>query len=77
MQPSETGALSSSAATAAKLTTPAYYKLDQSHLHPRVCFVHELKQLVDHCLQKLPVVAQEAGVLTHHIPALLGLVAVQ
>ena len=31
--------------------------------------MHELKQLVDHCLEELPVVAQEAGVLTHHIPA--------
>ena len=43
-----------------------------AHLHPRVRLVHELKQLVDHCLQELPVVAQEAGVLAHHIPAAAG-----
>jgi hypothetical protein len=31
--------------------------------------VHELKQLVDHCLEELPVLAQELGVLAHNIPA--------
>lgn len=30
--------------------------------------MHELKQLVHDCLQKLPVIAQEAWVLAHHIP---------
>ena len=30
--------------------------------------VHELNQLVHHRLQELPVVAQEARVLAHHIP---------
>jgi hypothetical protein len=39
------------------------------HLHARVCLVHELKQLVDHRLEELPVLAQELGVLAHHIPA--------
>lgn len=38
-------------------------------LHARVGLVHELKQLVHHRLQKLPVVAQEAGVLPHDVPA--------
>jgi hypothetical protein len=31
--------------------------------------VHELKQLVDNCLEKLPVLAQELGVLAHNVPA--------
>ena len=38
-------------------------------LHPRMGLMHELKQLVHNCLQELPVVAQESGILTHHIPA--------
>lgn len=40
-----------------------------AHLHSRVGLVHELKQLVHHCLEELPVLAQELGVLAHHIPA--------
>jgi hypothetical protein len=43
-------------------TTPA------AHLHSRVCLMHELKQLVHHSLEELPVLAQELGVLTNHIP---------
>lgn len=31
--------------------------------------MHELEQLVDNCLQKLPVVAQESRILADHIPA--------
>lgn len=37
-------------------------------LHTRMCLMHELKQLVHDCLQKLPVIAQEARVLAHDIP---------
>lgn len=36
-------------------------------LHPRVRLVHKLKELVDHRLEKLPVVAQKAGVLADDI----------
>eukprot|EP00983_Pelagomonas_calceolata_P077380 1153835-Pelagomonas_calceolata.AAC.2 len=39
-----------------------------THLDTRVCFMHELKQLVDHRLQELPVGPQKLGVLAHHIP---------
>lgn len=39
------------------------------HLHSWVCLVHELKQLVDHCLEELPMLTQELGVLPHNIPA--------
>ncbi len=42
------------------------------HLHAGMCLVHELEELVDDRLQELPVVAQEARVLPHHIPAALG-----
>ena len=38
-------------------------------LHARMGLMHELKQLVHHCLQELPVVAQESGILAHNIPA--------
>ena len=38
-------------------------------LHSRMGLMHELKQLVHHCLQELPVVAQEPGILAHNIPA--------
>jgi hypothetical protein len=31
--------------------------------------MHEFKQLVDNCLEELPVLAQELGVLAHNIPA--------
>ena len=33
-------------------------------LHPRVVLVHKLEQFVHHSLQKLPVCAQKAGILT-------------
>jgi hypothetical protein len=32
--------------------------------------MHELEQLVDHCLQELPVGAKELGVLANNIPAI-------
>jgi hypothetical protein len=56
---------------APQLCSQTRKKIDQreAHLHPWVSFVHEFKQLVDNRLQKLPVSAQEAGVLTNHIPA--------
>ena len=38
-------------------------------LDSRMRLMHELKQLVDHSLQKLPVIAQKAWVLPDHIPA--------
>lgn len=38
-------------------------------LHPRMRLMHELKQLIHDCLQELPVVAEESGILAHHIPA--------
>ena len=38
-------------------------------LHPRMKLVHELKELVHDCLQKLPVVSQECGILPNYIPA--------
>ncbi len=34
-----------------------------------VSLMHELKELVHHGLQELPMVAQEAWILAHHIPA--------
>ena len=34
-----------------------------------VGLMHELKQLVDHSLQELPVIPQEAWILPDHIPA--------
>ena len=34
-----------------------------------VSLMHELEELVDHGLQELPMVAQKAWILTHHIPA--------
>lgn len=46
-------------------------------LHARVRLMHELKQLVHHSLEKLPVVAQEPGILTHNIPALQDNIATQ
>lgn len=45
-------------------------RLTRHVLHPRVRLVHELKELVDHRLEKLPVVAQKAGVLPHNIPVI-------
>ena len=37
-------------------------------LNTGVGLVHKLKELVHDSLQKLPVVAQEPGILAHHIP---------
>lgn len=31
--------------------------------------VHELKELVDHCFEELPMIPQEPGILTNHVPA--------
>ena len=39
-------------------------------LDTRVHLVHELEQLVHHCLQKLPVIPQKPRVLPNHIPAM-------
>lgn len=38
-------------------------------LDTRMSLMHELKELVHNSLQELPVIAQEAGILPHHIPA--------
>ena len=38
-------------------------------LDPWVCLMHELKQLVHHRLQKLPVVFEETRILADNIPA--------
>ena len=38
-------------------------------LNARVHLVHELKQLIDHCLQEFPVIPQKSRILSHHIPA--------
>lgn len=37
-------------------------------LNTGVGLMHKLKELVHDSLQKLPVVAQEAGILAHHVP---------
>lgn len=34
-----------------------------------MCFMHELKQLVDHSLQEFPVGTQELRILSNDIPA--------
>jgi hypothetical protein len=39
-------------------------------LHARVRLVHKLKQLVHDRLEELPVIAQEARILPHNIPAI-------
>ena len=40
-------------------------------LDTRVHLVHELEQLVHHCLQELPVVPQKPRILPNHIPAVI------
>lgn len=38
-------------------------------LHARVCLMHKLKELVDHCFEELPVCTQELGILPYYVPA--------
>ena len=53
---------------ATSLSPPSPQSPPYTHLHSRVCLVHELEQLVDDRLEELPVGSEELGVLTHHVP---------
>lgn len=37
-------------------------------LHSRVSFVHELEELVHHCLEEFPVCSEETRILPNHVP---------